>query len=322
MVAAHSPMSRSRSLIAGRTGSRIRCVVSMLIALSQAIAAQTTPATPATRVAVDFSHVAVPLDPATFTAIATSAFLRTEFGGFEERLAYQTSSDTNYFYYGRDSFLEFLNSPGRMPVGSATLAFVVRRPGDLHVAIDALLAQRPRVIAYSLNFRQLGAESVANFFRASIRPAVQRPEQRRSGPSTTLRTDIVERVPEFLRQFDSTFPPDSVGVTNVAYLSRRWKPSGYLRSVTGVTVAADSTDTIELAGDLSALGYDVRQAADTIIATRRGFALSLLPATTSLRGVLAVRLATARRKEGQTVYRFGPRSILRFVNDSTAYWTF
>ena len=319
MVAAHSPMSRSRSLIAGRTGSRIRCVVSMLIALSQAIAAQTTPAT---RVAVDFSHVAVPLDPATFTAIATSAFLRTEFGGFEERLAYQTSSDTNYFYYGRDSFLEFLNSPGRMPVGSATLAFVVRRPGDLHVAIDALLAQRPRVIAYSLNFRQLGAESVANFLRASIRPAVQRPEQLRSGPSTTLRTDIVERVPKFLRQFDPTFPPDSVGVTNVAYLSRRWKPSGYLRSVTGVTVAADSTDVIELAGDLSALGYDVREAADTIIATRPGFALSLLPATTSRRGVLAVRLATARRKEGQTVYRFGPRSILRFVNDSTAHWTF
>ena len=95
MVAAHSPMFSSRSLIAGRTGSRIRCVLSMLIALGEPIAAQTMPAT---RAAVDFSHVAVPLDPATFTAIATSAFLRAEFGGFEERLAYQTSSDTNYFY--------------------------------------------------------------------------------------------------------------------------------------------------------------------------------------------------------------------------------
>ena len=184
-----------------------------------------------------------------------------------------------------------------MPVGSATLAFVVGRPGDLHVAVDALLAQRPRVIAYSLNFRQLGAESVANFFRASIRPAVQRPEQRQSGQSTTLRTDIIERVPGFLRQFDPTFPPDSVGVTNVAYLSRRWKPSGYLRSVIGVTVAADSTDVTELAGDLSALGYDVRHVADTLVAARTGFALKLLPATASRRGVLAVRLATQRRKE-------------------------
>ncbi len=319
MVAAHSPMFSSRSLIANRTGSRMRCVFSMLIALGQPIAAQTMPAT---RAAVAFSHVAVPLDPATFTAIATSAFLRAEFGGFEERLAYQTSSDTNYFYYGRDSFLEFLNSPGRMPVGSASLAFAVGRPGDLHVAVDALLAQRPRVIAYSLNFRQLGTESVANFFRASIRPAVQRPEQRRSGQSTTLRTDIIERVPGFLGRFDPTFPPDSVGVSNVAYLSRRWKPSGYLRSVIGVTVAADSTDVTELAGDLSALGYDVRQAADTLIAARTGFALKLLPATASRRGVLAVRMATQRPKEGERLYRFGARSILRFDTDTTACWTF
>ena len=319
MVAAQLPMFSGRSLLTGRTGSRMQCVLIMMIVLGQATGAQTMPIK---RVAVDFSHVAMPLDPATFRAIATSTFLRTEFGGFEERLAYQTSGDTNYFYYGRDSFLEFLNSPSRMPLGSWQLAFVVGRPGDLHVAVDALLAQRPRVIAYSLNFRQLGAESVANFYRARIRPAVQPPEQPRSAQSTTFATDILERVPEFLLRFDPTFPHDSVGVTNVAYLSRRWKPSGYRRSVTGVTVAADSADVIALAGDLSALGYEVRQAADTIIAARSGFALSLLPATTSRRGVLAVRLATARRKEGQTMYRFGPRSILRFVNDSTAYWTF
>ena len=92
--------------------------------------------------------------------------------------------------------------------------------------------------------------------------------------------------------------------------------------MTGLTVAADSADVIALGGDLSTLGYDVRQAADTIIATRSGFALSLLPATDQLRGVLALRLATQRPKVGQRVYRFGPRSILRFENDSTAYWTF
>lgn len=319
MVAAHSPMFSIPSFITGRSASRIRCVLSLLFALGPAIAAQTMPST---RVAVDFSHVAVPLDPATFTAIATSAFLRTEFGGFEERLANQTSSDTNYFYYGRPNFLEFLNSKAWMPVGSASFAFAVRRAGDLHVAVDALLAQRPRVLAYSLNFRQLGAERVANFFRASIRPAVPRDQQLRSAQSTTLRIDIIERVPAFLRQFDPTFPPDSVGVTNVAYLSRRWKPSGYLRSVISVTVAADSTDVIDLAGDLATLGYTVRQAADTLIAATTGFALKLLPATAARRGVLAVRMATQRRKEGERLYRFGPRSILRFDTDSTAYWTF
>ena len=318
MVAARLPMFRIPSIIAGRMGS-LKCVLSMMILLGQATAAQTTPAT---RVGVDFSHVAIPLDPATFSAIATSAFLRTEFGGFEERLAYRTSSDTNYFYYGRDNFLEFLNSPERMPVGSTQLAFVVGRPGDLHVAVDALLVQRPRVIAYSLNFRQLGTESVANFYRARIRPAVQPPERPGNAQSTTLSTDIIERVPGFLRKFDQAFPPDSVGVTNVQYLARRWKPSGYLRSVTGVTVAADSTDAIALAGDLSVLGYDVRRAADTIIAARRGFALKLLPATSTRRGVLSIRMAIQRPKEGQRVYRFGSRSILRFENDSTASWTF
>lgn len=318
MVATRVSMLRIRSIIAGSMGS-LTCVMSMMVLLGQATAAQMTPAT---RVGVDFSHVAIPLDAATFSAIATSAFLRTEFGGFEERLAYRTSSDTNYFYYARDNFLEFLNSPARMPVGSTQLAFVVGRPGDLHVAVDELLLQRPRLIAYSLNFRQLGAESVANFYRARIRPAVQPPERPGNAQSTPLSTDIIERVPGFLLKVDQAFPPDSVGVTNVQYLSRRWKPSGYLSSVTGVTVAADSTDAFALAGDLSVLGYDVRRAADTIIASRRGFALKLLPATSARRGVLAIRMATQRPKEGQKVYRFGSRSILRFENDSTASWTF
>lgn len=229
----------SRPLVAGGRCSRLPCVLGMLIVLGQVAAAQAMPARPA---AVDFSHVAIPLDPATFSAIATSAFLRIEFGGFEERLAYQTASDTNYFYYGRDNFLEFLNSPERMPVGSASLAFVVGRPGDLHLAVDALLEKRPRVVAYSLAFRRLGAENVANFYRATIRPAAQPSQRRGSAQSATLRIDIIERVPGFLLRFDPTFPRDSVGVTNLAYLSRRWKPGGYLRSVTGVTVAADSAE--------------------------------------------------------------------------------
>ena len=127
MVAARSTMSRTTLALAGRIGARLQCVVSVpLLVMGQETAAQTRPATP---VVAGFSHVAIPLDSATFQAIATSAFLRTEFGGFEERLGGQAISDTLLFYYGRDSWLEFLNRRPLLPVGSEQLVFVVNRPG-------------------------------------------------------------------------------------------------------------------------------------------------------------------------------------------------
>jgi hypothetical protein len=297
----------------------MQCVVGVLVTLCQATAAQTAPVT---QVAVDFSHVAISLDSATFQAMASSVFLRTEFAGFEDRPGTRGRTDASFLYYGRDSYLEFLNARPLIPLGSQQLAFVVRHSGDLHTAVDALLTQRPHVIAYSLSFRRVGADSVPLFYRARIRPAVQPTQAAKGPPSAPFLTDILERHSGYLRRSDPTIPADSAGVTNVEYLSRRWKPGAYLRSVIGVTLAADSADVIAVAGDLSALGYAVREAADTIIAARSEFVLKLLPATTSRRGVLAVRLATQRPKEGERVYRFGARSILRFDTDSTAYWTF
>lgn len=276
---------------------------------------------PTTRVAVDFSHVAMSLDSATFQAMASSPFLRSEFAGFEDRPSASGGTGASFLYYGRDSYLEFLNVRPLISLGSAQLAFIVRHPGDLHAAVDILLAQRPRVIAYGLNFRRHGADSVPLFYRARIRPPVARIPQAPSA-TPTLYTDILERHTAYLRRSDPTIPRDSAGVTNVEYLSRRWKPGAYLRSVIAVTIATDSVEMVALASDLSTLGYDVRQAADTVIAARSGFALKLLPATASRRGVLAARLTTQRPKEGQRIYRFGSRSVLRFEDDNTAYWTF
>lgn len=291
----------------------------MLVAIAPVIGAQKSATGPA---AVVFSHMAMPLDSATFEAMLTSPFLRAEFGGFEERPSAPGSTNASFLYYGRDSYLEFLSPRPTLPSGSEQLAFVVEQPGDLHRAVDALLARRPRVIAYSMNFWRLGTDSVPRFYRARIRPAVQPLQQVRSAQLPVIYADILERHPAYLRRSDPTIPPDSVGVTNAEYLSRRWKPGAYLRSVIGVTVAADSADVVALAGDLSALGYEVRQAADTLIATRAGFSLSLLPATAARRGVLALRLATQRPKEGQKIYRFGSRSILRFEQGNIAHWTF
>lgn len=331
MAGVDAPMFSMSSILAGRTVSRMQLICSMLVMLGQVTAAQTAPAG---RVAVDFSHVAISLDSATFQAMASSSFLRSEFGGFEDRPSVPGSTEASFLYYGRDTYLEFLNARPLIPLGSQQLAFVVRHTGDLHVAVDALLTQRPRVIAYSLNFRRVRADSVALFWRARLRPsfydllqlntrrAVSLPQQPMSPQPATLSFDILERHPGYLRRSDPTIPQDSAGVTNIEYLSRRWKPDGYLRSVIGVTLAADSTYVLSVAGDLAALGYDVRQVADTIIVARSGFTLKLLPATASRRGVLAVRMTTQRRKEGETLYRFGTRSILRFDTDSTAYWTF
>lgn len=278
---------------------------------------------PPTRIAVDFSHVAISLDSATFQAMASSPFLRHEFGGFEDRPAPAGSPNASFLFYGRDTYLEFLNARPVFPVGSQQLAFVVRHTGDLHHAVDALLTHRPRVMTYNLNFRQVGPDSVPLFWRARLRPAVPPPPQQlTSTPSPLLHFDILERHPAYLRRSDPTVSKDSGGVTNVEYLAHRWRPDAYFRSVTSVTLAADSADVAAVAGDLAALGYAIRQAADTTIAAQSAFELKLLPANASRRGVLAVRLMTQRPKNGEKVYRFGTRSVLRFDAENTAYWTF
>ena len=309
----------------------MQCALSVLAAMTQALSAQGPAATRSpgpplqganARPGVTISHVAVPLDSVTFQAMVTSPFLRTEFGGFENRPALPGAPRPSFLYYGRDNYLEFLGLDTAFPVGSAQLAFVVEQSGGLHRVVDNLLVERPRVIAYSVAFRQLGAESVPLFYRARIRPAILPSQQVTNGPRPYLRADIIERHPAFLHRDDPTTPSDSVGITQAEYLTRRWKPGTYLRSVVGVTYAGDSAEVIALAGDLSALGYELRQAADTIIALRPGFMLNLLPATTERRGVVAVRIATQRPKAGQKVYRFGPRSILRFEDGNTASWTF
>lgn len=277
---------------------------------------------PPTRIAVDFSHVAISLDSATFQAMASSPFLRHEFGGFEDRPAPPGPAGASFLFYGRDTYLEFLSGRRLFPLGSQQLAFVVRHTGDLHGAVDALLTRRPRVIAYSVNFRQVGPDSVPLFWRARLRPAVLPPQQTGSAPSLLLQFDILERDRDYLRLSDPTVAMDSGGVTNVEYLSHRWRPDAYFRSVTSVTLAADSADVAAVAGDLAALGYAIRQAADTTIAAQSAFELKLLPANASRRGVLAVRLMTQRPKNGEKVYRFGTRSVLRFDAENTAYWTF
>ena len=319
MRAASLGMFRVSPQLPRGTGTRLRHAVSMLLVMGSVTAAQTAPAG---RAAVDFSHVAISLDSATFQAMASSSFLRSEFGGFEDRPGAAGTSDASFLFYGRDTYLEFLNARPLYPLGSGQVAFVVRHTGDLHVAVDALLVQRPRVIAYRLISRRVGPDSVPLFWRARLRPEVPPPQQSQSTPKASLHFDILERHPAYLRRSDPTIPNDSGGVTNVEYLSRRWKPAAYLRSVTSVTVAADSADVVAIAGDLAAWGYSVRQAADTTIAAQSGFVLRLLPANAFRRGVLAVRLVTQRRKSGETVYRFGARSVLRFDTDSTAYWTF
>lgn len=331
-MSSRSPASTNCLARRQLAGWCIQCGLGVLAAVTQALSAQGPPASASLRlplekaiarpVSVAFSHVAIPLDSVTFQTMVTSPFLRTEFGGFEDRPGSPGAPRPSFLYYGRDSYLEFLGLDTQFPVGSAQLAFVVDDPGGLHRAVDDLLVQRPRVIAYSVAFRQLGAASVPLFYRARIRPAVPPPHQVGSGPRPYLRADIIERHPGFLHRDDPTIPLDSAGITQTQYLARRWRPNTYLRSVMGVTYAGDSIEVIELAGDLSALGYELRQAADTIIAMRPGFTLHLVPATAERRGVLAVRLATQRPKDGQKVYRFGPHSILRFENGNIAYWTF
>ncbi len=271
------------------------------------------------------SHAMVTVDSATYRAIVASPFLRDELGVFETRTTMREGGRvySGTYLYGRETYLEIQQSaPGGPREGLGQLYLGTDAEGDLHRVMARVVARGGGPVTYAFAIRRRDGEDVPWFHSARVLPVPYGPRGTPSGEDALFRLFLLEWHPDYLRRWMPDLPADSAGVSRAAYLARQWRPDRYLRDIIGVTYALDSAETASLASRLTSLGYDVREERDTVQAVTAGFTVTVVPATLGRHGLVMLRLALQRPKEGERVYRFGPRSELRFGSGREATWTF
>jgi len=87
-------------------------------------------------------------------------------------------------------------------------------------------------------------------------------------------------------------------------------------------VAIPRSELSKLAAELEVFGYVVTRRRDRVLAHGTQFDLIIVSATPSRRGLLELRLALNRVKDGQREYRLGSRSLMRFDTGLNATWSF
>jgi hypothetical protein len=266
------------------------------------------------------NHFFVVPDAETFAAMKASPFLREHFGVFEERTTVRNdTSYTGIYFYGRNTYFEFLPPEAARPAGSAGVAFGLESEG----ASAALERRFARVLTQPVrNFvvtRRLGAEDVPWFRMVGVD----------SKPDAPFATWSMEYDPAFLARWRPELPPASRAITRANVLSRYAEALGqaasrdarWLRDVTGLTLALDDAERAAFLPQLEAYGYAPVTKEGVTIARGTALTLTIRPATASEHGIVEAVFAVKDGVAAIREMRFG-RSVLTFAGDGTARWRF
>jgi len=296
----------------------------LLLFAAGALYSQTAPRSKQSTPVPGLSHAMVAVDSPTYAAILASRFLREELGALEVRTTAREGgrSYSGAYLYGRETYLEIQVSPGGARDGLGQLYLGTDVEGDLHRVINGLLARGGGPVTYGMANRFRGAQAVPWFYSARILPSPYGVAGAVGGEESRFRLFLLEWHPQFLRGWLDDIPAESASVSRAANLARQWKPNRFLRDIVGVTYALDEDEIAAAANRLTLLGYNVTTRQDTTTAIARELTVTLVPATRVLHGLVALHLTLQRIKEGERVYRFGPRSELRFGDGRDATWVF
>lgn len=296
----------------------------VLLFAAGALYSQTAPRSKQSTPVPGLSHAMVTVDSSTYAAILASRFLREELGALEVRTTAREGgrSYSGAYLYGRETYLEIQVSTGRARDGLGQLYLGTDVEGDLHRVIDGLLARGGGPVTYGMATRYRGAQAVPWFYAAGVLPPPYGVAGAVGGAEPRFRLSLLEWHPQFLRGWFDDIPAESASVSRAAYLAHLWKPNRYVRDIVGITYALDQDEIVAAANRLTLLGYNVTTRQDTTTAIARDLTVTFVRAIGAAHGLVALHLTLQRMKEGERVYRFGPRSELRFGDGRDATWVF
>ncbi len=289
-----------------------RLIVLVLVASAGGVARGQAPAP------VLLNHVVLVLDSATYHDISTSPFLRDEFSGFEQLTIAANAGRTwsGSYLFGESTYLElFQPNGGAGPAGSTMIGFGVETEGAVAHLMEPLARSTGLAVDTTRRTRTKEGREVPWFLAAMVRD-----------PDSTnrFRSWVMEYDRRYLKLWDSVTARtrDQDLLTQSAHLVGMYRPSRYFADIVGVTLAFEPALADRFIRQASVFGYRLKADGPRRILIGPGVELVLMPVQQGRTGVLEVRLALRRPKEGEKVYRFGERSVLTFQKGKLARWRF
>ncbi|AIY42235.1 hypothetical protein LT85_3077 [Collimonas arenae] len=265
---------------------------------------------------VHLNHVIIYVDEPTRSAIAQSAFMKNEFAAFEAAaVAIEDGGGWSGLYIdGEQTYVEIFGpsqaSENGHTAGDASVCLGVGHAGGLKEAC-VLLGD---ITAPDLVKRQISSQEIPWFHYVDLDDAVV--------PGSLFTASIIEYDQHFLRNSRPGLIAGEEGITRKQYNAVRYQPGRYLKDIIEVTLALAADEAARFGRQLAALGYVEASEGETKTFSSQQLILRVMPRTALLQGVVALKLSLLRKKEGETIYRFGEGSVLRFDDEHTASWLF
>ena len=268
-----------------------------------------------TKPEVFLNHFFLVVDSETYSDIRSSQFLKTQFAAFEERTTVRADrSYTGAYFYGTNTYFEFLDaaSETKRSIGDTGLAFGVEQLGSLKL-LNTML---PASLLVEVS-RELNGEQVPWFLQLSPRGF---------GVDTPLASWLMEYHESFLDQWHAG-KTDGSGIDRQQILDRyksvllSLPETPCLEDVMGLELALSNSDSDRLADLCTALGYTEKKEGDRVLKGAEFF-IRIVPESKTSHGIRQVNFSLRRTPRGESEYRFGKESVLRFHNTGAATWSF
>ncbi len=264
---------------------------------------------------VYLNHFFLVIDHATYSDIEKSEFLLKEFAPNETRTTKRTDiSYTGRYFYGVNTYFEFFDESQETTrkLGDTGIAFGVEQEGAAKILQARMQTTNPNQVTRLYNDKQV------NWFYM-LAP-------KRSSFVTGNNIFIMEYLPTFLQEWNPQADA-SQGITRRQILKRyaavlpETPRTPYFEDVKALTVALDKPTAQQLTETCKAFDYQWRKEGEVIILEREDFTLRVVSETPSARGIQQITLRVTRAPN-QKAFHFGAKSVLNFLDNQTATWSF
>jgi len=243
------------------------------------------------------NHFYVVLDHDTYAAIEQSVFMKQEFAAFEKRTTVRADKTySGIYFYGRQTYLEFLEPSPERPVGGSGMAF----GGD--AAIEPIENLKPMTIT-----REWNGVKIPWFFMTT--PAWESQDDK-------FVTWFMSYHPDFLAQWHPAASPSSAPQVSRAAVLERYKAV--------LPAATSSQPLMEDVSSLTvALKVESRPRFEAWIKTiGAAFPVRFVDPGAGIEGIRAAEFRLSRAPGKDETIRFGSHSTLTLRKDKTATWRF
>ncbi|MCY3771595.1 MAG: DUF5829 family protein [Gemmatimonadetes bacterium] len=208
---------------------------------------------------VYLNHLLIFLDTDTYHSIGASGFLNEHFACSEERTTHDQATGmswTGRYYYGRDTYFEFMNPDRTSWAPRDALAFGIEQEGGSEELAGRLERELTRDITLFKRKRRFRGQDVPWFWTVDI--------PRKDG--ARLISWVMEYDPVFLNRWTPDLPPEkpdagTAGIARSGFLTRYRSaigdelPNRLFRDITSVTVTLPPDEADLLEAELGVYGY-------------------------------------------------------------------